>query len=174
MAVELRAATRDDRDAIVAVFLACWRQSYAGILPAAAITAMTDERAAALWSRVLAAPAGTVLVAECAGTVLGVTRFAGAVVDADAGDRVGEGVVHSLYVSPDAQGLGVGSRLLDAAFESLRADGARSVALWVFAANAPSMVFYEARGWRPDGQTRTQENFGEPELRMRREIEGAG
>ena len=178
MAVELRAATRDDRDAIVAVFLACWRQSYAGILPEAAITAMTDERAAALWSRVLAAPAGTVLVAERAGTVLGVTRFAratgGLAGDADAGDRVGEGVVHSLYVSPDAQGLGVGSRLLDAAFESLRADGARSVALWVFAANAPSIAFYEARGWRPDGQTRTQDEFGEPELRLRREIEGAG
>ncbi len=178
MAVELRAATRDDRDAIVTVFLACWRQSYAGILPEAAIIAMTDERASALWSRVLAEPAGAVLVAERDGTVLGVTRFAGAargaVVDSDGGDRVGEGVVHSLYVSPDAQGLGVGSRLLDAAFESLRADGARSVALWVFAANAPSIAFYETRGWRPDGQTRTQVEFGEPELRLRRAVGGAG
>ena len=165
MAIVLRAATRNDRDAIVAVFLSCWRQSYAGILPESAITAMTDERASALWSRVLADPAGTVLVAERDGTVLGVTRFAGGTADA---------VVHSLYVSPDAQGLGVGTRLLDAAFESLRADGARSVALWVFAANAPSIAFYDTRGWRSDGQTRTQAEFGEPELRLRRAVEGAG
>ncbi|HET6671874.1 MAG TPA: GNAT family N-acetyltransferase [Agromyces sp.] len=161
MAIVLRTATRDDRDAIVTVFLACWRQSYAGILPESAITAMTDERASALWSRVLAEAAGAVLVAERDGTVLGVTRFADA-------------VVHSLYVSPDAQGLGVGTRLLDAAVESLRAGGARSVALWVFAANAPSIAFYEARGWQPDGQTRTQDEFGELELRLRRDAGGAG
>ncbi len=158
----LRAATSDDLDRVVAVFLACWRESYAGILPAPTIAAITDARAVELWTRVLSAPAGTVLVAERDGAVLGVVRF-----DTD------EGVVHSLYVAPSAQGLGIGTRLLDLAFESLRADGVRTAALWVFSANEPAIAFYRQRGWLPDGGTRTQDEFGEPELRLRRDAEGA-
>lgn len=163
MQTTLRAATSDDLDAIVAVFLACWRESYVGILPPAAIEAMDDDRAHALWRRVLASTHGRVLVAESDGRVLGVTRFAAE--DTNGGSA---GAVHSLYVSPEARGLGLGSLLLDAAYERLRADGAASVALWVFAANEPSIRFYRGRGWMPDGATRTQEEFGEPELRLRR------
>ena len=161
MPVTLRPATSDDRDAIVAVFLACWRESYVGVLPAAAIEAMTDDRAQALWRRVLLSTEGTVLVAEHDGLVQGVARFA-------PGHEGDTGAVHSLYVSPDARGLGLGTRLLDAAYESLGEGGAESVALWVFAANAPSIAFYRGRGWLPDGGTRTQAEFGEPELRLRR------
>lgn len=162
MSATLRAATSDDRDAIVAVFLACWRESYVGVLPPVVIEAMTDARAQALWRRVLASPVGTVLVAESDGVVQGVTRFA----SESEGDG---GVVHSLYVSPQARGLGLGTRLLDAAYDTLRTGGARSVALWVFEANAPSIGFYRALGWLPDGGERTQDEFGEPELRLRRE-----
>lgn len=160
MSVTLRPATADDRDAIVAVFLACWRESYVGVLPDAAIAAMTDERAEALWSRALASMEGVVLVAVHDGVVQGITRFASG--------GAGDGAVHSLYVSPAARGLGLGTRLLDTAYETLRAGGAASVALWVFAANAPSIAFYRGRGWLPDGGSRTQEEFGEPELRLRR------
>lgn len=154
----LRVATSDDRDAIVAVFLACWRESYVGVLPSAAIDAMTNERAQDLWRRVLASSVGTVLVAEHGGVVQGVTRFAP--------EHGRGGAVHSLYVSPMARGLGLGTRLLDAAYDALRAGGAESVALWVFAANAPSIAFYRGRGWLPDGGTRVQVEFGEPELRL--------
>lgn len=162
MAVQLRPATLDDRDAIVEVFLACWRLSYRGVLPQTAIDEMTDERAGALWTRVLASPTGTVLVAERDRTVLGITRFE------TAGDT---GAVHSLYVSPDARGLGLGSLLLTTADERLRDAGAQATTLWVFAANAPSIAFYGARGWSADGQTRTQDEFGVPELRLRRSHE---
>lgn len=161
MTVVVRAATGEDRDAVVAVFLACWRESYSGILPEPVVAAMTDERATTLWTRVLAAT-GRVLVAERDGTVLGVTRF-----DSE------EGVVHSLYVAPAEQGLGVGTRLLDTAFETMRSHGAASASLWVFAANGPSLAFYRSRGWLPDGRTRTQEEFGQPELRLSRRAEGA-
>ncbi len=164
MSVKLRTATSDDRDAIVAVFLACWRESYVGVLPSAAIDAMTNERAHDLWTRVLAADDATVLVAEHAGVVQGVTRFAP--------DPGGGGAVHSLYVSPMARGLGLGTLLLDAAYDALRAGGTESVALWVFAANASSIAFYRGRGWLPDGGTRTQVEFGEPELRLRRDAGG--
>lgn len=163
--VTLRPATTDDLPGIVAVFLDCWRISYAQVLPAATIDAMTDDRAAALWHDALAAaavPGSGLQVAVADRRVLGVTRHA---LEPEGG--VNRGVVHSLYVSPAAQGLGLGARLLDASRAALERAGADEVVLWVFAANEPTRRFYQHQGWVPDGTTRTQPEFGEPELRLR-------
>jgi len=176
--LEVRRATPDDLSGVLDVFLDCWRESYRGVLPASAIDAMADERAEALWRRVLADTTGVVLVAidaaidaaEGGGRVVGITRYAvGTGTDAGADAGAVEGAVHSLYVSPRAHGEGVGTVLLSRATDALRSAGAAAATLWVFAANAPSIGFYESRGWRPDGETRTQADFGEPEQRMRRE-----
>lgn len=164
MTVVVRRATPGDLSGVLDVFLDCWRGSYRGILPDAVIDQMTDERADALWQRVLTASDGVVLVAEREGVLIGVTRYA--LPDAPGGD----GAVHSLYVSPRGQGGGVGRLLLDAASAALRDAGAPAVTLWVFAANTPSIGFYEAQGWRPDGGSRTQSEFGLPEQRMRGEL----
>lgn len=167
MTVTLRDATIVDLDAIVHIFLACWRENYLSVLPPSKIAAMTDERARALWQRVLSDNVGDIVVAERTtetGTeILGLTRFA--VADGHAG-------VYSLYVSPDAQGLGVGARLLTSASERLAALGASEATLWVFAANAPSIGFYRKLGWLPDGEERTQVEFGERELRLTRNLRG--
>ena len=93
--------------------------------------------------------------------VLGVTRYA---LDGSTG------FVHSLYVSPDARGLGLGRRLLDRAAADLAAAQATSASLWVFADNAPSIGFYAACGWLPDGVIRVQDEFGEPELQLRKAL----
>jgi len=160
VSTDVRRATSDDLSGVSGVFLRCWRESYRGILPVEAIDAMTDQRAQALWRRVLSSAEGTVLVAAQGEQIVGVTRHA---IDGS------HGAVHSLYVSPGAQGAGIGRMLLDAATAELRAAGAETGLLWVFAANAPAIRFYESRGWRPDGATRVQEDFGQPEQRMRQE-----
>jgi GNAT superfamily N-acetyltransferase len=156
----VRPATPDDLPGVLDVFLGCWRESYRDILPDSAIAAMTDARAEALWLRVLGSAEGVVLVAERDGHVVGITRFA---VDGE------DGAVHSLYVAPHAHGGGIGRGLLETAADALREAGATAATLWVFAANTPSIGFYESHGWRPDGTTRTQDEFGEPEQRMRKE-----
>lgn len=163
MATHYRQATTDDLDGIVETFLGCWRVSYAVVLPRQLTEAMTDERAVELWMRVLGEVAGAdVIVAESPaelGTViLGVARLA-----VGAG---GEGSVPSLYVSPRAQGRGVGSGLLAAAADALLAAGSITAHLWVFRDNAPARAFYRHNGWYPDGRTRVQPEFGEPEIRL--------
>lgn len=160
MTLEVRRATPDDLSGVLDVFLGCWRESYRGVLADSSITSMTDERAESLWQRVLAATDGVVLVAERDGQIVGITRYA------ITGDH---GAVHSLYVAPCAHGGGIGRRLLNSAADALQGAGASGAALWVFVANAPSIGFYESTGWRADGTTRTQEEFGEPEQRMRKE-----
>jgi ribosomal protein S18 acetylase RimI-like enzyme len=164
--VALRRATADDLPQVTGVFLACWRGSYAAVLPERLVTTMTDERAATMWARALTAPTGATVVAAEDGNLLGVTRY-------DASGT--EGAVHSLYISPAAQGLGIGSRLLDHAVADFAARGVASATLWVFAGNGPAIAFYRSRGWLPDGGTRVEPEFGEAELRLRRELrEGAG
>lgn len=166
MSVSLRPATAADLAAITAVFRACWRDSYAAVLPAALVAVMTDARAEALWNDALSG-AGTVLVAvDEDDRLLGVSRYAP--------DGDGAGTVRSLYVAPWAQRLGVGRKLLEAAAAALDACGAHPVRLWVFADNAPAIAFYRRQGWRPDGGRRAQPEFGEPELRLVRDSADAG
>lgn len=165
MSLHVRPATPDDLSGVLEVFLACWRESYRGILPDSAVDAMTDERAELLWRRVLAAVDGVVLVAERDGGIVGLTRYAATSRD----DGRIDGAVHSLYVSPRAHGGGIGGALLAQATTELQDAGAEAATLWVFAANLPSIRFYESKGWHPDGATRTQPEFGEPEQRMHRE-----
>ncbi|TDC27149.1 GNAT family N-acetyltransferase [Streptomyces sp. 8K308] len=158
----LRPATAADLDGVVSVFLGCWHDSYPAVLPPALVAAMTPERATALWRAALAAAApGEVRVASAAGSgeILGVTRFSLA-------EDGGTGLVNSLYVGPRAQGRGVGAGLLDAATAALRAAGAAEAHLWAFRANEPARAFYRSQGWREDGTTHVQGEFGEPELRL--------
>lgn len=162
--VRLRPATAADLDAIVALFLRCWRLSYAGVLPEAVLARMGDEDATALWSRVLRdAPAGDVVLAvDEAETPLGVTRFG--VTEA------GLGHVASLYVSPETQGMGIGKLLLSFAEEELARRGAARATLWVFSDNAPSLGFYNARGWGDEGSTRVQDEFGAQEMLLAKDL----
>jgi GNAT superfamily N-acetyltransferase len=166
MAITYRPAAANDVAGIVAAFLDCWRDSYAAVLPARLVARMTDERANDLWTRVLeeAAP-GEVIVAESdeasGPVILGVTRYS---------VEAGEGMVHSLYVSPLAQGRGVGTRLLNAAADALAEAGVVTARLWVFRDNAPSLAFYRRNGWIPDGRTRVQDDLGEPEIRLGRNL----
>lgn len=166
----IRPALPSDLRAIVRVFLGCWRDSYAAVLPRTLIEAMDESRATALWSRALAEAApGEVLVAVDDGSrddVLGVTRFA----SGGEVDGVRAGAVHSLYVSPRAQGRGLGARLLAAAATALTDSGCRAAALWVFRDNTPSIAFYARQGWLSDGGERVQAEFGEPEIRLRKEL----
>lgn len=167
MMISYRPANLSDIDGIVAVFLGCWLITYAAVLPRSLVDAMTADRADTLWTRVLGEEAvDEVIVAvsdePADAGIVGVTRWCAT----QHGDDRAEGVVHSLYVSPAAQGRGVGSALLIAATDRLTAAGVATARLWVFRDNSPSIAFYRRAGWLPDGTTRVQEEFGQPEISL--------
>jgi ribosomal protein S18 acetylase RimI-like enzyme len=167
---ELRRAGTDDLEAIVDVFLDCWMISYASLLPAGLVDAMTRERAREIWAATLARPETDVLVADVAdapghgGRVRGVVGYSLPEPEA--------GYVGSLYVSPAAQGSGTGRLLLAEAERRLHARGARRARLWVFEENAPSRSFYQRQGWRPDGSRETLPEFGQPQVGMVKDLPG--
>jgi GNAT superfamily N-acetyltransferase len=159
----IRTALPADVEGMARVFLACWRRSYADVLPSAVIALYDEANATALWTRVLTSDVlGRVgLVAELDGRIVGAAR-----VGPDP-DEPTSGHLFSLYVDPDIQGGGVGGRLLGAATERIRALGVTQATLWVFAANGAARGFYARHGWVPDGGERVEPEYGEPELRYR-------
>jgi len=60
----------------------------------------------------------------------------------------------------------VGSRLLSAAYDALAARAVTTAHLGVLTHTLASAALYRHHGWIPDGQTRVQGKYGEPETRM--------
>jgi putative hydrolases of HD superfamily len=56
-----------------------------------------------------------------------------------------------MWVAPEARGLGVGHRLIDAALDVARERGVRTLGLWVTEANEHARALYERAGFRPAG-----------------------
>ena len=69
-----------------------------------------------------------------------------------------EGELYAINVDPDHWGTGLGSALLEAATEALRAADFLTAVLWVHPLNARARAFYETRGWRSD-EVQRQEEF---------------
>ena len=123
----LRVARPDDVDQLSAVFLDCWRISYAQVMPASLVAGMTAQKARSLWADALQRPNQTILAATADEPPHPVVGFVGFQLQED-----GAGYVSSLYVSPQLQGGGVGRLLLSGAEQELRDAGAATARLWVF------------------------------------------
>ena len=163
----LRVAGPDDADQLTAVFLDCWRISYAQVMPAPLVESMTSLKARTMWADALKRPGQTIVAATEDDPPHAVLGFVGFQLQQD-----GTGYVSSLYVSPNLQGGGVGRLLLSEAEKGLRDSGARTARLWVFEANAPSRAFYVRQGWKPDGRRETLPEWGQSQLGMTKTLAG--
>ncbi len=79
----------------------------------------------------------------------------------------------SVWVEPGARGSGVAASLVARADDLAAGLGARTLALWVTATNAPALRLYERAGFAPTGET--QPLLSDPrllELRMTRRVAG--
>lgn len=163
----LRTADAGDVADIADLFLACWRTSYRGVLPARVIDMYGPASALELWQRSFADGPDRRAVIVAVRPDLAIE---GVISIGRDPDHPSDAHVFSLYVHPDAQGLGIGARLMSAARERFRADGLSRASLWVFQANAAGRAFYERLGWTADGGTRVEPEYGEPELRLTRSL----
>jgi GNAT superfamily N-acetyltransferase len=93
------------------------------------------------WREIVADEDGEVYLAEEDGEALGSVSIGGE-------------FLRTLYVRPQAQGTGIGSRLHDMALERLGKRGCKHAKLWTLEENWPARKFYENRGWRLTDVTR--------------------
>lgn len=162
-----RPAVPADLPAIAAVHRAAWTRMVRGHDPAFPVAG--DLRAwEGRWRKAFAdpwPPREGLAVIEDAGAVvaaawLGPFKNAGP-------DLAHRALLRRVYVHPDNQGRGHGSRLLAWAEARAREGGARRLELWCLDVNAAAVAFYRRRGYEPDGATGAYRRDG-PELAKRR------
>ncbi|HEY0484999.1 MAG TPA: GNAT family N-acetyltransferase [Mycobacteriales bacterium] len=163
--VHVRPAVTADAGEIARIQLSTWETGYGEAVPAQVLERFGVEDMAARWSAAIAArpsPAHHVLVAFEQDSPAG---FA-VVVPSDPDDLATPGggppahdpattvTLGPLLVEPRWGRRGHGSRLLAAAVDLARADGARTAVTWVLQADTVSRRFLESAGWAGDGTAR--------------------
>ena len=126
------------------VHVRSWRETYPGILPQAALNRMNAAAHARRFSLELtrAQKGHVTLIAESATGAVGYAS--GALLEGQ--NRGADAEVFTLYVLRQAQGAGVGRALLRSCARVLRAEGAKSLMLFVLSRNEPARGFYERLG----------------------------
>lgn len=160
--VSARVAWADDAPAIAAVQVRAWRTSYADLLPTEVIEALEPDEIAAGWRAAMDRPADArnrVLVALERNTVTGFV-VTGPATDPDC-DAVSTGELTDLTVDPHKRGVGHGSRLLQAAADTLVADRFTRAVTWLPASDDELRGFLGSAGWGADGAHRTLDLLGD-------------
>ncbi len=135
----IRRATSADAEAIARVYVDCWRESYAGLLPADHLESLSYGRFAQQWRYTLSA-GGWAFVAEVEGEAVGIGSGGRA-----RDGRLAEGELYVLYVRLAHQGRGIGRALFEACHYRLALSGLRGMVAWTLAAG-PGRRFYEHMG----------------------------
>ncbi len=152
--VSCRVAWADDAPAIARVQLTSRRTDLGGLLPDEVLD-VTPEVAVEAWRETLTRPADgrvRVLVALERNRVTGFVITCPAL-DPDC-DPVADAELMELTVDPEARGQGHGSRLLQAAADTMVADRFRRAVLWATADDDALRGFLDGAGWAADGAHR--------------------
>jgi GNAT superfamily N-acetyltransferase len=166
--VSARVAWADDAPAIADVQVRAWRREYAVLLPAEVLEAMDAEELAAAWRDALTRPhdaRNRVLVALERNAVRGFA-VTGPAADPDL-DPIADGLLSDLTVDPDHQRAGHGSRLLQAAADTLRADRFTRAVSWLNSTDDIRREFLIGAGWAADGAHRELDLRGDGEVRVK-------
>ncbi len=165
--VSVRVAWADDADAIAELQLRTWRTTYADLVPPEAIP--TDVAAAATaWRTSLASPKDArnrVLVALERNRIVGLAVCSPAS-DPDC-DPVADAELVELTVDAGERGQGHGSRLLQAAVDTMRADRFTRAVTWSMATDDALRGLLTSAGWAPDTAHRELDLDGEGTTRVK-------
>lgn len=153
--VSVRMSWPADAEAIAEVQGRAWQESYADLLPAEVLASYDVQAVAAGWHAAMARPTearNRVLVALERNTVRGFVVCTPAS-DPDC-DPIAVGEMVDLTVDPATRGQGHGSRLLQAAVDTLVADRFTTAVTWVMASDDALRAFLTDAGWAADGAHR--------------------
>ena len=143
LSIDIRRAEPADAGDIADVHHDAWRGAYAGIIPHRALNAMLGRRGPAWWARAIRR-AATVLVVEIGGEIAGYATLG----RNRARELPQQGEIYELYLRPEYQGIGLGTRLFAAARAQLAAHGLKGLVVWALEDNSGALAFYAGAGGR--------------------------
>ena len=150
----VRIARPADAPAVGLVQAAVWRDAYTAVLSPDVLEQFEGPAFARVWRASLAtrpSPRHELLVA-CAGEQVVGFAAVGPSQDPDASPLTAD--LTALGVHPSARRQGHGSRLLNAAVDTLRAEGAETLHVWALAGDGDTRAFLTRAGLSPDGAFR--------------------
>lgn len=159
--VSVRIAWPDDAPAVAGVQVRAWQAAYAGLVPAGTLPSDPAQVAAA-WRASLTRPGDArnrMLVALQRNRVTGFVLTVPAS-DPDC-DPVSDAELGELTVDPAERGKGHGSRLLQAAVDTMVADRFTRAVCWVLSTDDALRVFLQGAGWAADGAHRQLDLAGD-------------
>ena len=143
LTIDIRKAEPRDASAIADIHHEAWRGAYSGIIPHRALNGMINRRGPDWWANAIRR-AATVLVVEIGGKLAGYATIG----RNRARELAQQGEIYELYLRPEYQGIGLGSRLFAAAREKLANSGLKGMVVWALEENAGALSFYEGAGGR--------------------------
>jgi ribosomal protein S18 acetylase RimI-like enzyme len=139
--IDIRKAEPRDATAIAGVHHAAWRGAYAGIIPHTALNRMLSRRGKDWWSQAIKR-AASVIVVEIGGEIAGYATLG----RNRARELRQQGEIYELYLRPEYQGVGLGSRLFAAARARLASHGLKGLVVWALEDNTNALNFYAGAG----------------------------
>ena len=115
LTIDIRKAEIKDAAAIADVHQDAWRGAYSGIIPHRALNRMINRRGPDWWANAIRR-AASVLVIEIGGKLAGYATIG----KNRARELSQQGEIYELYLRPEYQGIGLGSRLFSAARKQAR------------------------------------------------------
>jgi len=141
LAIDIRRAGIDDATGVAEVHHAAWRGAYGGIIPHGALNRMLARRGTQWWRNAIGGTAN-VLVVEMGGDIVGYATLG----RNRAARLPQQGEIYELYLKPEYQGIGLGTRLFSAARAHLAAHGLKGLVIWALEENDGALGFYAGLG----------------------------
>ncbi|MGI9350499.1 MAG: GNAT family N-acetyltransferase [Rhizobiaceae bacterium] len=140
---ETRRALPEDAGEISRVHLESWQNAYAGMVPHAALARMINRRGEDWWEMAIRR-ATIILVIEVGNEIAGYATLGP--------NRVStlpfEGEIYEIYLKPEYQGIGLGTKLFADAKRELRRRSFKGLVVWALADNDSALSFYRNAGGR--------------------------
>ena len=157
LSIGVRRAELKDATAITEVHDAAWRNAYQGVIHARELSRTIARRGPHWWQRAIQRGAA-VIVIEAGGAITGYATYGAN----RARELPQKGEIYELYMKPEYQGLGLGTRLFLAARRELIRAGYPTSVVWALADNQAACRFYQNAGGKRVAEA--QERFGEESL----------
>lgn len=141
VSIDIRHAEPGDARAIAEVHWQSWLGAYSGVIPHKALSAMVGRRGPKWWASAIRRVA-TVLVVEMGGEIVGYATLG----RNRARELPQQGEIYELYILPQYQGVGLGTRLFQSARQKLKDHGLKGLVVWALEDNSGAMSFYEGAG----------------------------
>jgi ribosomal protein S18 acetylase RimI-like enzyme len=155
--ITIRRAMPGDADQIAVVHDVAWREAYRGIIPGRELERLIARRGPDWW-RAAVIQGSRLLVLSIHGAIGGYVSYGrNRTASLDFG-----GEIFELYLAPEYQGMGFGSRLFRAARRDLADNGLGAVLVWTLSDNQRAIEFYRGLGGEP--VRHASEYFGDEKL----------